>query len=112
MAADRLRRSRLVGALSSVRARTTVVGVVVVAAALAVGAVGLIALLRASMTEGVETTARAQLNDVVSLVRIGRLPAQLPSGRGDTFSQVVSADGRVLASSSTKLATRPVSRLD
>jgi len=111
MAADGSRLSRLTDALSSVRARTTLVGVVVVAAALAAGALGLIALLRGSMTEGVETTARAQLNDVTALVRIGQLPAQLPSGRGDTFSQVVSADGRVLASSATLLATTPVSRL-
>jgi signal transduction histidine kinase len=110
MEADGRRLSRLSGALGSVRARTTIVGVVVVAAALAVGALGLVSLLRSSMTEGVETTAMAQLNDVVSLVRIGHLPAQLPSGRGDSFSQVVSPDGRVLASSATLLASTPVSR--
>lgn len=111
MAADHPRLSRLSGTLSSVRARTTLVGVVVVAAALAVGALGLVTLLRGSMTEGVESTARAQLNDVSALVRTGQLPTQLPSGRGDTFSQVVSADGRVLSSSATLLAATPVSRL-
>ena len=95
----------------SVRARTTLVGAVVVAVALATGAVGLVSLLRTSMTEGVETTARAQLNDVASLLHLGQLPAQLPSGRGDTLTQVVSADGKVLATSATLLAATPISRL-
>jgi signal transduction histidine kinase len=63
------------------------------------------------MTEGVETTARAQLNDVASMLRLGQLPAQLPSGRGDTFTQVVSSDGGVLATSATLLATTPISHL-
>ena len=112
MAADPRKRSRVRSALGSVRARTTLVGVVVVAAALAFGALGLVTLLRSSMTEGVEGTARTQLNEIGSLVRLGSLPAQLPSGRGDTFSQVVSADGRVLASSASLLAATPVSRLD
>jgi signal transduction histidine kinase len=97
--------------LSSVRARATFVGVLVVGAALAVGALGLIALLRSSMTEGVETTARAQLNDVASLLRSGELPAVLPAGRGDTFTQVVDANGQVVAGSSTLLAETPISHL-
>jgi signal transduction histidine kinase len=103
-------RSR-VRVFSSVRARTTLVGVVVVGVALVVGAVGLVSLLRTSMTEGVETTARAQLNDVVSILRLGQLPAQLPSGRGDTFTQVVAPDGKVIATSATLLATTPMSRV-
>lgn len=102
---------RLLRAFSSVRARTTLVGVAVVGVALAAGAIGLTSLLRSAMTEGVETTARAQLNDVVSLLHLGQLPAQLPSGRGDTFTQVVSANGKVLATSATLLATTPISRL-
>jgi len=97
--------------LASVRARTMVVGVVVVGLALAIGALGLLSLLKGSMTEGVETTARAQLNDVTSMLRLGQLPAQLPSGRGDTFTQVVSSDGKVLATSATLLTTTPISHL-
>lgn len=95
---------------ASVRARTTLVGVVVVGAALAIGSLGLVTLLRSSMTEGVETTARAQLDDVVSLLRLGQLPAQLPIGRGDTFTQVVSERGTVVATSATLLASSPISR--
>ncbi len=96
---------------ASVRARTTLVGVIVVAAALAIGAIGLLSLLKTSMTEGVETTARTQLNDVASMLHLGQLPAQLPSGRGDTFTQVVGSDGKVLATSATLLTSTPISRL-
>lgn len=109
--ADPPRRRWLSGVFASVRARTTVVGVAVVAAALAAGAIGLITLLRTSMTEGVETTARTQLNDVASLLRLGQLPSQLPAGGGNTLTQVVSADGKVLATSATLLATNPISPL-
>jgi signal transduction histidine kinase len=87
------------------------VGVLVVGAALAVGALGLIGLLRSSMTEGVETTARAQLNDVASLLPLGQLPPELPAGRGDTLTQVVDANGRVVAGSATLLTSRPISHL-
>ncbi len=102
---------RLWGRLSSVRARATLVGVLVVGAALAAGALGLLSVLRSSMTEGVETTAQAQLNDVASLLRLGQLPAELPSGRGDTFTQVVAADGSVVATSANLLASTPMSRV-
>ena len=93
------------------RARATIAAVVVVGAAMALGALGLLGLLRASMTEGVETTAQAQLNDVGALVRLGQLPAQLPSGRADTFTQVVGPTGQVLATSATLLAATPISHL-
>ena len=102
---------RLWGRLSSVRARATLVGVLVVGVALAAGALGLLSVLRSSMTEGVETTAQAQLNDVASLLRLGQLPAELPSGRGDTFTQVVAADGSVVATSANLLASTPMSRV-
>jgi signal transduction histidine kinase len=92
----------------SVRARATLAAVLVVGAAMAVGAIGLLALLRSSMREGVETTARSQLNNVGSLLRVG-LPAQLPTGRGDTVTQVVGPNGAVLAASAGLDATRPIS---
>jgi signal transduction histidine kinase len=94
----------------SVRARATIVALVIVGAAMALGAVGLLALLRSSMTEGVETTVRAQVADVAALVRLGQLPAQLPAGRGGTFTQVVGPDGKVVASTASLLGTEPISR--
>lgn len=99
------------GRLGSVRARATIAAVVVVGAAMAVGAIALLSLLNASLQEGVETTARAQLGDVASLLRLGQLPAQLPAGRGDTFTQVVGPNGEVLATSATLLSTEPISRV-
>ena len=98
--------------LSSVRARATLVSVFVVGAAMAGGALALLAVLRGSMTEGVETTARAQLSNVASLLKLGQLPAQLPAGRGGTFTQVVDARGQVVASSASLLASVPMSRLN
>jgi signal transduction histidine kinase len=95
----------------SVRARATLASVVVVGAALAVGALGLISMLRASLQEGVETAARAQLNDVASLLRVGQLPAELPPAEGDTFTQVVGPNGEVLATSASLLGTAPISHL-
>ncbi|MHB1534478.1 MAG: sensor histidine kinase [Acidimicrobiales bacterium] len=111
--AHRLRRASgaILARVGSVRARATLVSVVVVGAALAVGALALVSLLRASMQEGVETTVATQLNDVSSLLRLGQLPQTLPSGRGATFTQVVGPGGRVLATSATLLGTRPISHL-
>ncbi len=97
--------------LASLRARSTIVAVLAVGAALAVGGIGLVGLLRSSLKEGVETSAQAQINNVTSLMRVGRVPTQLPVGRGDTITQVVAADGRVLASSSSLLDSRRISTL-
>jgi signal transduction histidine kinase len=96
--------------LGSVRARSTIVAVVVVGGALVLGGLALVQQVRGSLTEGVEATAQAQSRDVASLLRLGQLPAQLPTGRGDTFTQVVSADGHVLATTASLLGTRPISR--
>ena len=96
---------------SSLRAQATVVGVLAVGAALSLGAIGLVAELRTSMTEGIEVTARTQLDDVASLLKVGSLPAQLPAGRGDTLTQVVSAAGDVIAWSAPSLSGVPISKV-
>jgi signal transduction histidine kinase len=96
--------------LSSVRARSTIVAVLVVGGALAIGGLALVGLVRGSLTEGVESTAQAQARDVASLLRLDQLPAELPLGRGDTLTQVVSADGHVLATSASLPGTSPISR--
>ncbi len=96
---------------ASIRARSTIVVVLVVAAALAVGAVGLLTLLRTSLQEGVESTAQAQVDDIASLLRLGPLPAQLPTGRGDLFTQVVGPGGTVVASSPTLTPDETISHL-
>jgi signal transduction histidine kinase len=111
--AERPRRRPIVAALGrrlgTVRARATLAAVVVVGAAFAIGALGLLDLLHDSLQEGVETTVQTQLSDVATLVRLGQLPAQLPGGRGDTFTQVVGPDGQVLATTASLLITGPIS---
>jgi signal transduction histidine kinase len=93
-----------------VRARTTLVATAVVAAALVLGSIGLLALLRASLTEGLENTLTAQAANVASLLRVGPLPAELPAGHTDTFTQVVGPSGTVLAGSSNLEGHTAVSR--
>jgi len=98
--------------LGSVRARATLAAVMVVGAALAVGSLGLLALLGRSLEQGVDVSARTQLEDVVALVRLGgHLPASLPASRADTFSQVVGPKGKVLSTTASLLGARPMSRL-
>ncbi|MGH9122340.1 MAG: sensor histidine kinase, partial [Acidimicrobiales bacterium] len=61
------------------------------------------------MTEGVEGNARTQVNDVAALLRLGQLPAQMPTSEGDTFTQVVTAGGQVVAATASLAGTRPIS---
>jgi signal transduction histidine kinase len=108
VAEHRFRAVRLL--LGSVRARATLAAVMVVGAALAVGALGLLALLGRSLKQGVAVSARAQLEDVVALVHLeGRLPASLPASRTDTFSQVVGPRGQVLSTTASLLGAQPMS---
>ncbi|HLI24914.1 MAG TPA: ATP-binding protein [Acidimicrobiales bacterium] len=104
MADDR----RVLRRLGSVRARATLIIVVVTGAAVTMGAFGLLGLLRASLQEGLEKTAQAQVSNIGALVRLGDVPAQLPAGQAGLFTQVVGPDGRVLASSGTLLPDRSV----
>jgi signal transduction histidine kinase len=84
---------------------------VVVGAAFAIGAFGLLHLLRDSLEEGVESASQSQLSDVAGLVRLGQIPAQLPAGRDDTFTQVIGPDGRILATTATLLTDSPISHV-
>jgi signal transduction histidine kinase len=102
---------RIAARMATVRAKATVVSMVVVGAALVAGSFGLIGLLRSSMTEGVEATARAQLNDVTALAHLGNLPRVLPAGEGDILTQVVGRGGQVLASSANLVDSSPISDL-
>lgn len=114
MAADRQgvreRRSRL-HLLASVRSRATLAAVIVVGAALALGAVGLLGLLGESLQAGVESSARTQLNDAAALVSLGEIPNPLPVARGDTFTQIVGTTGSVVASSPSLVGLSPLSKL-
>ena len=94
--------------LGSVRAKATVVSVLVVGAAMAFGALGLLHLLQGNMRESVEEGSEAQARDVSSFLRVGNLPVQLPAGRGGTLTQVVGPDGQILAASEADLTKRRI----
>ncbi|SNT60611.1 Signal transduction histidine kinase [Asanoa hainanensis] len=95
---------------TSVRFRTTAVAVLVVAAALLVGAVVLVALVRDSLRDGLEATAEQRASAIAAEIRVSGLPASEPSGEWaeealdedddeDLVWQVADADGAVLRSS-------------
>ncbi len=116
--------------LSTVRVRTTIFATVVVAAALVIGSVLLVANQHRSLVAGLERNARSRAADVASLAHAGELPATLTAATEDAaFTQVVAADGRVVAASrnlhrqprvivtvppigSTVVMTRTISSLD
>ncbi len=75
--------------------------VLVVGAALAAGGLGLVSLLGASIEEGIESSAHAQLDEVASLASAGRLPTRLAGVRGDSFTEVLDSSGRVVAASAS-----------
>ena len=83
----------------SLRRRLVVTAVSVVGATLAVGAIALVSILRASLERGVTNTALVRAADVASLARAGTLPASLAfPGEERSIIQVVAPDGTVVAS--------------
>jgi signal transduction histidine kinase len=82
----------------SVRARLTLATTGVVAIALALGALVLVWILRATLLGQRDAAARDQARGIAVLVTAGRLPDVVPSG-GTTIVQVVDGAGRVVAAS-------------
>lgn len=101
------RHSRLRG----IRVRTAAAACLVLAVALVVGGVILVVVMRRSLVEGVDDAARTRADDVAALLRQERVPEnlELPSN-DDSIVQVVSADGRVLVSSTSLEGRRPIAR--
>jgi signal transduction histidine kinase len=79
----------------SVRARTTLGAVVVVLAALLVGAAAFVVVLRLVLLDGVQTTAESGLEQASA--RVEADGAGVVSGYEDVLVQVVGDDGSVLA---------------
>lgn len=83
-----------------VRFRSTVAAVVVVAVGLVAGAVALVALLRAELTDDVRQAARARAEQVAAVIESGRgVPSLVVADRDEQFIQVLDADGDVVAAS-------------
>ncbi|HEX2042589.1 MAG TPA: ATP-binding protein [Acidimicrobiales bacterium] len=92
---------------STVRVRTTVGAVVVVALALLVGAVGLVLSMRRALAGNVRTAAELRAADVVTLLSSGSPPSRLAAGDDeDLLVQVLDRSGAVVAASDN-LAGRP-----
>ena len=81
------------------RVRTTMAATAVVGVALVVSAFGLMSVLRHSLFDNVESSARVRANDVVGLLEGGTAPADLVLEDDDdeeTLVQVVDAAGNVV----------------
>ncbi|MFD9499875.1 ATP-binding protein [Streptomyces sp. NPDC060035] len=82
------------------RFRSTVAAVLVVAVGLVAGAVALVALLRAELTDDVRQVAGARAERVASVIEAGRgVPSLTVADRDEQFIQVLDAEGRVVAAS-------------
>jgi signal transduction histidine kinase len=89
-----------VGRLGTVRVRITAAAVLVVGAALIIGAFWLVRAHRSALTTNLETTARLRAQDIASSIDDGNFPRVLAVPRGDeNLVQVVDANGDVVAAS-------------
>jgi signal transduction histidine kinase len=89
---------------ASVRLRTTAAAVLVVAIALLVGAVALVALVRGSLRDGVQTGAEQRASALAEQIETSGLPAAEPADDDrdepdDLVWQVATADGTVVRAS-------------
>ncbi|MET7278959.1 HAMP domain-containing sensor histidine kinase [Kribbella sp. NPDC005582] len=100
---------------SSVRSRSTAAAVVVVAVAMALGAAVLLLLLQRALITGVSDTADARSTEVVGQVGaegLKGLSAELAeTTRQSQLVQVLDVSGRVVASSSSRVDTQPLTAL-
>ena len=109
MEADRLRFVRL-RFLATVRARTALGGSLALGIALLLSASTAGGLLRRSLIRSIDEVAEVRAAEVAVLPVNDPLPAGLASGGGEIV-QLVSSDGRVLATSLPGAVTVPLSKL-
>ena len=83
----------------SLRARLTLVATILVAGALAAGAILLNAGVQRALVTSVDDAARQRATDVALLVDTGRLPDPIPVEVGTPLVQVVDEEDRVIAAS-------------
>lgn len=99
----------------TVRVRTTLAATVVVGLALLIASGALLSVLRRSLEDNVETSARLRAADVAALLESGSHPEEISVEEKpeDDLSlvQVVDTDGRVLVSSSNVAGEPPIATL-
>lgn len=86
------------GSRIGVRARITLIAVVVVGVVLATGAVLLLTVTRARLESSIGDAAEARADGIVALVQADVLPDPLPGGDPELLAQVVDSSGAVVAS--------------
>ncbi len=84
---------------TGLQTRVTLLAGAAVAVALAAGAVLLVTVLRAGLTDAGDERARSRVDEVERLVEEGRLPSLLPSVDPTVLVQVLEPGGSVLAAS-------------
>lgn len=89
--------------LGSVRARTTLTASLVVAAALAVSAAGVLLTLRYSLERAGDDVAQTRLHDLAVLASADALPPTLAASGEDDVAQVVDDSAEVVAATSNYL---------
>ena len=99
-------------ARSSVRVRVTAAALLVALVVATVGAFIIVTSLRSALEQGLVTSARQEVASVQAQLQDGEQPAQaVVSGRNDVIVQIVSDDGRVVATDhepvTTPLRTTP-----
>lgn len=106
---------------ASVRLRTTATAVLVVAIALLVGAIALVAMVRGTLHEGLETTAEERASTLAAQVETSGLPEEDTGGEdadedsdepGDIVWQVTDAEGTVVRASQPLGAALPAEDAD
>jgi len=94
---------------ASVRVRTTVAAITVVAVALVGVSFWLVAHQSSSLTENIQTTSILRAQDLVSALQEGTLPVDLAVQIEDSgFVQVVDSSGNVVASSTNVTGELPI----
>jgi signal transduction histidine kinase len=85
-------------AKSSVRARVTAAVLLVALVVATVGAFLFVTTLRSALEQGLMTSAKQEVDSVQAQLKAGEPPGQaVVSGRNDVIVQIVSDDGRVVA---------------
>jgi signal transduction histidine kinase len=92
----------------SVRLRTTLLALGVVAITLGAAAWGLLAILEHSLVSNDDNLSRARVEDLAQAAQEGSLPRLITNVGDDSMAQVVASDGRVLAASGSLSGKGPI----
>ena len=102
---------RIVAQVSTVRAGTTALATVIVAATVAFGAIALLVVLRGTLIDEVAEAAGVQAQEVARQLESGEQPNLEVAGSDEQLMQVLGPDGSVLASSRNVTGSAAVAQL-